>query len=301
MPEQDQASQKLVLCPYCGHAQFGGDRCQACSGLFEPLSRRATQLAMGPWQIRDKHNPFRPGCCYEVIKKMAAAGKVKPTTVMRGPTTRQFWSVARNVPGVAHLIGYCHACGHHVDPGDTRCGECGIAFTEPRERNTLGLVFKDDAEAQRGQEALDAEIRGETPAPRDVPGPTKRTPPRPAKMDDLLAEVLDLSGDVGPTTPSANTAPSPAANAGAPATAPANRAPTPAAGPAQAPAGVAKPLDFTPPTQSQPAQHAPASAFDVDPTRDLPEGRGISTLGIILIAANILGLATIIVLFQMLQ
>ena len=45
MSEASSGKEKLVLCPYCGHAQFGGDRCQACAGLFEPLSRRATQLA----------------------------------------------------------------------------------------------------------------------------------------------------------------------------------------------------------------------------------------------------------------
>src|SRR5690348_425633 len=101
---------KLVLCPYCGHAQPAADRCEECRGLFEPLSRRATQISMGPWFIRDKANPFRPGCSYEVLRKQIAAGKIKPTTVLRGPTTRQFWSVARNVPGVAHLLGYCHRC-----------------------------------------------------------------------------------------------------------------------------------------------------------------------------------------------
>lgn len=276
MTDQTQSSEKLVLCPYCGHAQFGGDRCQSCSGLFETLSRRATQLAMGPWQIRDKNNPFRPGCCYDVLKKMAAAGKIKATTVMRGPTTRQFWSVARNVPGVAHLIGYCHECGHHVSPSDAKCGDCGTAFNEPRERDVLGLIFKDDLEAQRGQEALDAEIRGETPTPRSVPGPTKRSAPRPAKADDLLAEVLDLSGDIGPSAPMPTHQPK-----------------------AAVPPPVARPVDFTSPPQAQPAMPSPASAFDTEPTAELPEGRGISMTMMFLIAANIIGLATVVVLLLM--
>ena len=42
-----------VVCPYCGHAQsaagVGAAQCAACKGLFDPLSRQATQNAMGPW------------------------------------------------------------------------------------------------------------------------------------------------------------------------------------------------------------------------------------------------------------
>lgn len=274
MSDQQESTPKLVLCPYCGHAQHGGERCQDCGGLFEPLSRRATQLAMGPWQVRDKHNPFRPGCCYDVIVKMASAGKIKPTTVMRGPTTRQFWSVARNVPGVAHLIGYCHECGGHVSKADTSCGNCKALFTEPRERNALGLVFKNDIEAQRGQEALDAELRGEAPPQRPVPGPTKRIRHKPAGTTDLLADVLDLSGDAP--------APGPAA---------------PAPPGAQPPNMVAKPIDFTAPPQSIAPPPRPASAFDVDPTRELPEGGGISGKVWLLLAANIIAIATIVILF----
>lgn len=297
MNDSSQANEKLVLCPYCGHAQYGGDRCEACAGLFEPLSRRATQLAMGPWQIRDKHNPFRPGCCYDVLKKMAAAGKIKSTTVMRGPTTRQFWSIARNVPGVAHLIGYCHACGTRVQAGVPACPSCDAPFIEPRERNALGLIFKDDNEARRGQEALDAELRGEPALQRTVPGPTKRTPPRPAQPGDLLAEVLDLSGDIAPASPV--TSSPPAASSASLLVSPASLSPRPASPLTAAQSPVAKPIDFGPPASNP--KPAPASAFDVEPTRELPEGRGISTTGLLMIALNIIAIATIVVLYIMLR
>lgn len=283
MSQATPGTDKLILCPYCGHAQYGGDRCQACAGLFEPLSRRATQLAMGPWQVRDKHNPFKPGCCYDIIKKLASAGKIKPTTVMRGPTTRQFWSVARNVPGVAHLIGYCHQCGHHVSPSDSKCGECHAIFQEPRERDTLGLTYKTDEEVEMGQAMLQAEIRGEPMPARNVPGPTKKTKPKPAKTGDLLAEVLDLSGDIQLTpTPS----PRPAAT-GISAGTPTKHA-------------TATAIDFvsSPSAQSFPT---PTSAFDIEPTRELPESGGISTLGLVMIALNIIAIATILVLWLMLR
>lgn len=290
MTNQSETKPKLVLCPYCGHAQHGGERCEDCGGLFEPLSRRATQLAMGPWQVRDKHNPFRPGCCYDVVKKMAASGKLKPTSVMRGPTTRQFWSIARNVPGVAHLIGYCHACGHHVSPSDAKCGGCGAAFEAPRERDVLGLIYKTDLEAQRGQAALDAEVRGEAPPPPPMPGPTKRPPTRRGSGQDLLSEVLDLSGDIGP----------PAAGSGTPGAVRGGGSggvtrPAPAG--VRQPGPVAKPIDFTPPAQPNAPRPAPASAFDVEPTRGLPESGGMSGKAWLLLAANIIAIATIIILF----
>ncbi|MGB1125252.1 MAG: hypothetical protein ACPG4Q_08600 [Phycisphaeraceae bacterium] len=279
MSEATPGNEKLVLCPYCGHAQYGGDRCQACGGLFEPLSRKATQLAMGPWFVRDKNQPFRPGCNYDILKSMAKGGKLKPTSVMRGPTTRQFWSIARNVPGVAHLVGYCHECGNHVSPSDARCGECHAIFEEPRDRNALGLIYKSDAEAEIGQQMLTAEMNGEPMPQRTVPGPTKK--PRPAKTGDLLSDVLDLSGDVGPVAPAAPPTPG---------------APVSAIPPAPKPQAVA--ANFAP---QPPAGPAPTSAFDVEPTSELPEGEGISTLGLLMIGLNIVAIATIVVLWLMLS
>ncbi|MEO0475087.1 MAG: zinc ribbon domain-containing protein [Planctomycetota bacterium] len=240
----------------------------------------------GPWHVRDKHQPFRPGCCYDVVKNMAKAGKIKSTTVMRGPTTRQFWSIARNVPGVAHLVGYCHECGHHVSPSDAKCGECGAIFSEPRERDSLGLAYKTDEEAELGQKMLQAEINGEPMPSRQVPGPTKKSRPRAAKVDDLLAEVLDLSGDIGPS-PVPGTQP---VQPGVPAAA------IPTAKPKAAPTAI----DFvSPPSASQ--APAPASAFDVEPTRELPEAGGISTLGLVMIMLNIIAIAAIVVIWLMLR
>ncbi|MEM1107373.1 MAG: hypothetical protein AAGH99_01640 [Planctomycetota bacterium] len=157
---------KVVLCPYCGSTQPHGDRCVSCGGLFEPLSRRATQIAMGPWTVRNKAQPFRPGCSYEVLVGMIERGQVGPMTVLRGPTTRQFWSVARNVPGVAHLLGYCHACGAHVDPKDKRCSSCDAVFRRVRQRNELGLQFPNRRDAEAAQRSLNR-LLGITPAGAD--------------------------------------------------------------------------------------------------------------------------------------
>lgn len=149
---------RYILCPYCGHPQPLGDQCNACGGLFEPLSRKATQITMGPWYIRDRNSPFRPGCSFEILKKQINAGRVKANTVLRGPTTHQFWSVARNTPGVSHLLGYCHDCNASVKPTDNTCPKCDTAFKLPTKRNELGLLYPNDAAAEKAQQSLDREI-----------------------------------------------------------------------------------------------------------------------------------------------
>lgn len=170
---------RVVLCPYCGFAQQQADKCRDCGGLFEPLSRRATQVSMGPWYVRDRNRPFRPGCSFEVIKKQVQAGKIKPTTIIRGPSTHQFWSVARHVPGLSHLLGYCYKCDAKVKPTDARCPTCLAPFREPWERNELGLLYPSAGEAAAAQRQIDREIAamtGTTPPP-PLPAPSASAAP----------------------------------------------------------------------------------------------------------------------------
>src|SRR5690606_17226582 len=109
-------------------------------------------------------------------------------TVLRGPTTKQFWSIARHAPGVAHLLGYCHTCGEHVQPTAKLCPACGTSFGEVPQRNELGLAYPTPLAAQRAQRELElerdgaappqspaADIRLATPRPAAAPG-TRRVP-----------------------------------------------------------------------------------------------------------------------------
>jgi hypothetical protein len=130
----------LVLCPYCGSLSADARSCDQCGGYFDLLSRQRTQNGMGPWFIRDMGQPYRPGCSYETLRRMVARGRIRSDTVIRGPTTRQFWSFARNTPGVAHLMGCCHACHTRVEPSTPSCPNCNASFLVAGERQSLGLA-----------------------------------------------------------------------------------------------------------------------------------------------------------------
>lgn len=136
--EATVAPERAVLCPYCG-ASASGSRCASCGGLFEPLSMQATQNEMGPWFIRDLAHPFRPGCSHGTLRRLADRGRITPETILRGPTTRQFWSFARNVRGVAHLLGECHNCHGPASADEYMCRSCGAVFESPKDRQHFGV------------------------------------------------------------------------------------------------------------------------------------------------------------------
>ncbi len=151
-----------IICPYCGHSQTDAMRCESCRGLFEPLSRQATQNAMGPWFVRDESQPFRPGCSYETLVRLVERGRVTAGSIIRGPATHQFWMRADHVPGLAHLFGLCHSCGERVGREDVCCEFCGAMFTGEQDRQAMGLLPVRDLESMAG--------RGPAKAPEDQSG-----------------------------------------------------------------------------------------------------------------------------------
>ena len=94
---------------------------------------------MGPWWVRDPERPHTPGCRYSVLLKLIESGRIKPNTVLRGPSTRQFWMLAKNTPGVANRLGFCHSCARETQPDAFACDGCGVAFTVDGDRQHLGI------------------------------------------------------------------------------------------------------------------------------------------------------------------
>jgi len=137
--EPPTPSLRSIVCPFCGMITPDTGRCHACSGRFDPLSRQATQNQMGPWSIRDDRMPHRPGCSYETIQRLVEQGKITQDTIIRGPSTRQFWMLAKHSPGVGHLLGLCHSCHAPVQPDGFACPNCHASFVSERDRQHLGL------------------------------------------------------------------------------------------------------------------------------------------------------------------
>lgn len=185
-PEQPTAmGAQMVLCPYCGSLSTLAKQCNICSGYFDLLSRQRSQNAMGPWFIRDLSKPFQPGCSYATLVRMAQRGKIKPDTVLRGPSTRQFWSFARQTPGVANLLGECHSCHKPVMPTSNACPNCKASFLVPDDRQVLGLspvhLLPGDADAETIARSL-AGHQAPLPRPAAVV-PALNPEPVPAPID----------------------------------------------------------------------------------------------------------------------
>jgi len=185
-----------LLCPYCGAATPQGTRCTACRGLLDPLSRQASQNAMGPWFVRDESAPYMPGCSYQTLVGMVKRARVTKRTVLRGPTTRQFWCTAERTPGISHLFGVCHNCRVDVQPTDSFCDECGAGFTVEPDRQHLGLGAVHLLPGQATPESIaDAgmaapEAPGESSD--DEPRPRPRPRATPAAEPDLAPLVHAL-------------------------------------------------------------------------------------------------------------
>ncbi|MEC9374184.1 MAG: hypothetical protein VYC34_10090, partial [Planctomycetota bacterium] len=168
-----------ALCPYCGgQSPAGSEECQHCGGSFDSLSKQATQNAMGAWYIRDDEQPFRPGCSLATLKRLIQRGKVVRETVLRGPTTRQFWSYAKDAPGVANLLGVCHNCHQGASADDYMCGHCGAVFVAPTDRQHLGLgpVRLLPGQASADQIAASSMTREVVLPPPPMPSPRPATP-----------------------------------------------------------------------------------------------------------------------------
>jgi hypothetical protein len=166
-----------TLCPYCGHLGSDPTRCESCRGLFEPLSRQATQNAMGPWQLRDESRKFQPGFSFDTLRRLVSRGRINRHSIVRGPTTRQFWTYACNAPGVAVLLGECHSCHTRVEPDEYLCGKCGAALSPPQDRQTLGLssVQLLPGDASPDAVAHSSLAAASAPAPATPATPQQRT------------------------------------------------------------------------------------------------------------------------------
>jgi len=196
------SSDALILCPYCGSRQAFAKACAACGGRFDAWSLAATQNDMGAWFVRDSKRPNFVGYSYATIVAAIRAGEIGRDAIVRGPSTRQFWTVARRAAGLAHLFGRCHACQGPVAAEDTDCNACGVSAHDWQDRNYFGLPPV-EAVAQPSA-ALDAQALVQSAFVREGTVYFVRASPVPAPT----SMVVRVTAPASITAPAAVTAPS---------------------------------------------------------------------------------------------
>ncbi len=114
-----------TVCPFCGAVAESGDgACARCTMENSPLTRQATRARLGPWYVLQSRNPSAPGMKYSVLLALVKKGQITPRSIVRGPTTNQFWRFAAKVRGVSREFGICWGCGQDIEPTTSVCPHC---------------------------------------------------------------------------------------------------------------------------------------------------------------------------------
>jgi len=182
------------LCCVCGHDKAAGDECPQCETIFSPADE-ATRITLGGWFIHGKAHAYKPGMSYEHLRKEIEIGSVTGRSIVRGPTTHQFWQLAKNTPGIAHLTGSCHACSEKVAASSTSCPACNASFSVPSDADWVGLRYPTAQAAAAAQSQLDAEL-AEIAATLPPLPPVKTKLKAPSQEEMLVTEVIEDDGDV---------------------------------------------------------------------------------------------------------
>jgi hypothetical protein len=137
------------VCPYCGAInESPAGPCPNCSLENTPAGRKATKSRIGPWYVLQRRNPAAPGMKYDMLLNFVRKGRVKPRTVVRGPTTHQLWRFAAHVKGLSREFGLCYSCGGKIEPSSTVCPQCNRLQLPPL--NPDALLETGDAESPPG-------------------------------------------------------------------------------------------------------------------------------------------------------
>jgi hypothetical protein len=137
------------VCPYCGAVnESPAGPCPNCSLENTPAGRKATKSRIGPWYVLQRRNPAAPGMKYDMLLNFVRKGRVKPRTVVRGPTTHQLWRFAAHVKGLSREFGLCYSCGGKIEANCSVCPQCNRLQLPPL--NPDALLESGDAESPPG-------------------------------------------------------------------------------------------------------------------------------------------------------
>lgn len=113
------------ICPFCGTLSESAEGpCSRCTMENTPLTRQATRARLGPWYVLQTRNPAAPGMKYSVLLSLVKKGQITPRSIVRGPTTNQFWRFAAKVRGISREFGICWGCGQDIAKNTETCPHC---------------------------------------------------------------------------------------------------------------------------------------------------------------------------------
>src|SRR5688500_10677335 len=156
------------VCPFCGttrDTEMGP--CTQCSLEDTPTTRAATRSKRGPWYGGQSRKPSAPGRNSATLLLLIQKGRVTPRSVIRGPTTSQFWRHAARVKGVSREFGLCWHCGQDVAKSARMCANCRRSQDTPAEADVL-LETPAEAGAEDLTEKMWAEDVGREAPPSQV-------------------------------------------------------------------------------------------------------------------------------------
>ena len=159
------------VCPFCGTKRADpADACPKCTMRDTPATRAATAERLGPWYVLQSRSPSAPGMKLATLRTLIGKGHVTRRSVLRGPTTGQFWTFAERARGVAREFGSCHSCGADVKPAAERCPRCGQDQRPPADPDRLLATAEAVVNGRRKAEQVAAARAADSakPAPARV-------------------------------------------------------------------------------------------------------------------------------------
>jgi len=190
-------------CVYCGKViDRGVDRCPHCHTSYSFAVRKASREAAGDWFYLDPRNPSGRGVTFETLIRMIDKGRLKPDSVVRGPTTHQDWMYAAEAPRLAKYLRLCPHCFAEARPEDTYCSHCQLNMNERPADARPDAIPADIKEPyheaayemeERLAEAARVAEEPPTPTPRPAPagGPAPKAEPRPSATAAAAAALAE--------------------------------------------------------------------------------------------------------------
>jgi hypothetical protein len=74
---------------------------------------------------------------FDVLLAFIRKGQVTARSIVRGPTTHQFWRYAAHVKGLSREFGLCYSCGFDISTESHLCPHCGKIQEPPAQPDLL--------------------------------------------------------------------------------------------------------------------------------------------------------------------